>query len=130
MEHVEFEKKLMKMLLSGDDEVLNKLRKQYEVAKIASREFSDAGFYTSFLVENRNDLCIKNKSFHIGDVDGNIDGIEGAVGFVLYVKNGYITLLEGYTNAVDTWPKSYDKIVLSYDSGEIRNIENLRTKWV
>jgi len=57
------------MLLSGDDEVLNKLRKQYEVAKIASREFSDAGFYTSFLVENRNDLCIKNKSFHIGDVD-------------------------------------------------------------
>ncbi|WP_136479695.1 hypothetical protein EPD62_002195 [Acetivibrio thermocellus] len=130
MEHVEFEKKLMKMLLSGDDEVLNKLRKQYEVAKIASREFSDAGFYTSFLVENRNDLCIKNKSFHIGDVDGNIDGIEGAVGFVLYVKNGYITLLEGYTNAVDTWPKSYDEIVLSYDSGEIRNIENLRTKWV
>jgi len=72
-------------------------------------------------------LCIKNKSFHIGDVDGNIDGIEGAVGFVLYVKNGYITLLEGYTNAVDTWPKSYDEIVLSYDSGEIRNIENLRT---
>jgi len=49
---------------------------------------------------------------------------------VLYVKNGYITLLEGYTNAVDTWPKSYDEIVLSYDSGEIRNIENLRTKWV
>ena len=129
MEHVEFEKILMKMLLSGDDEVLNKLRKQYEVAKIESREFSDAGFYTSFLVENRNDLCIMNKSFHIGDVDGNVDGIEGAVGFVLYVKNGYITLLEGYTNAVDTWPKSYDNIVLSYDSGEIRNIASLRTKW-
>jgi hypothetical protein len=130
MEHVEFEKILMKMLLSGDDEVLNKLRKQYEVAKIESREFSDAGFYTSFLVENRNDLCIMNKSFHIGDVDGNIDGIEGAVGFILYVKNGYITLLEGYTNAVDTWPKSYDKIVPSYDSGEIRNVKKLRTKWV
>mgnify|MGYP001096590991 CR=1 FL=1 len=130
MEYVEFEKKLMEMLLSGDDEVLNKLRQQYEVAKVESREFSCVGFYTSFLVENRCDLCINNKSFHIGDVDSNIDGIEGAVGFVLFVKNGYITLLEGYTNAVDTWPKLYDKIVLSYDSGEIRNIENLRTKWI
>jgi hypothetical protein len=129
MEHAEFEMKLIEMLLSGDDEVLSKLRKQYEVAKIVSREFSEAGFYTSFLVENRSDLCIMNKSFHIGDVDGNVDGIEGAVGFVLYVKNGYITLLEGYTNAVDTWPKSYDNIVLSYDSGEIRNIASLRTKW-
>lgn len=71
-----------------------------------------------------------NKSFHIGDVDGNIDGIENAVGFVLYVKNGYITLLKGYTNVVDIWPKSYDKIVFSYDSGEIRNIESLRAKWI
>jgi hypothetical protein len=130
MEHVEFEVKLMEMLLSGDDEILNKLMKQYEVAKIVSREFSDAGFYTSFLVENISDLCIMNKSFHIGDVDGNIDGIENAVGFVLYVKNGNITLLEGYTNVVDIWPKSYEKIVFSYDSGEIRNIESLRAKWI
>lgn len=130
MEHAEFEMKLMEMLLSGDDEVLNKLRKQYEVAKVVSREISDVGFYTSFLVENRSDLCIKDKSFHIGDVDGNIDGIEGAIGFVLYVKNGYITLLEGYTNIVNKWPKLRDKIVLSYDSGKTRNITSLRTKWV
>jgi len=91
MEHAEFEMKLMEMLLSGDDEVLNKLRKEYEVAKIVSREFSNAGFYTSFFVENISDLCIMNKSFHIGDVDG----IEGAVGFVLYVKNGYNYFIKG-----------------------------------
>lgn len=130
MEHAELEMKLMKMLLSGDDEVLNKLRKQYEVAKVVSRDFSDVGFYTSFSLENRSDLCIKDKTFHIGDVDGNIDGIEGAVGFVLYVKNGYITLLEGYTNVVNTWPKLYDRISLSYDSGETRNIATLRIKWL
>lgn len=34
MEHVEFEVKLMEMLLLGYDEILNKLMKQYEVAKI------------------------------------------------------------------------------------------------
>lgn len=130
MEHREFEIKLMKMLLSGEDEVLAKLRKQYEVARVVSREITDAGFFTSFSVDNRSDLCIMNKSFYIGDVDGNVDGIKGAVGFMLFVRNGYITLLEGYTNVIDAWPKSYDKIVLNYDSGETRDISSLRAKWV
>lgn len=129
MKHEDFERKLMEMLLTGDDEVLIKLRKQYELAKITSREFSDVGFYTSFSVQNRNDLRIKDKSFHIGDVDGTIDGIEGAVGFILYVKDGFISLLEGYANVIDKWPKSNDVIVLTYDSGDKRNIARLKEKW-
>jgi len=48
MEHVEFEKKLMKMLLSGDDEVLNKLRKQYEVAKLHQENFQTPGSILHF----------------------------------------------------------------------------------
>jgi hypothetical protein len=129
MKHEDFESKLIKMLLYGEDEVLIKQNKQYGIAKISSRDFSDVGFYTTFSVPQSDDLCINTKSFYIGDVDGMIDGIEGAIGFLLFVKNGYISQLEGYTNVIDKWPESLDAIALSYDSGDKRNISRLKEKW-
>ena len=129
MNHEAFEKKLMEMLLVGDNDVLTQLRKQYELATVTSREFSDVGFYTSFSLQNRHDLCIDDKTFQIGDVDGVINGIEGAVGFILFIKNGFISMLEGYTNAIDKWPKSNEEIILTYDSGDRRDIECLKKKW-
>lgn len=129
MEYEDFECKLIEMLLYGEDEVFIKLKKQYDTAKIASRDFSDVGFFTRFSIPQSDDLCTDRKSFYIGDVDGMVDGIEGAVGFVLFVKDGYISMLEGYTNAIDKWPKSYDVIALSYDSGDKRNIVRLMEKW-
>jgi hypothetical protein len=130
MDHEIFEKKLMEMLLAGEDNVLNKLRKQYESAKVTSREFSNVGFYTSFSMQNEHDFSLGDKTFHIGDVDGVINGIEGAVGFILYIKNGIISLLEGYTNAIDKWPKTNDEIILLYDSGIKRDIERLKKNWM
>ncbi|MDI6618807.1 MAG: hypothetical protein QME45_09065 [Clostridiales bacterium] len=125
-----FEKKLMEMLLAGDEKTLNLLREQYTVAKVVSIERSDVGFFIHFSLKGRDDLSINNKSFQIGDVDGNINGITGAVGFILYVKNGFISMLEGYTNAVDKWPKSDHEIVLTYDSGNERDLERLKRKWL
>lgn len=129
MKYEDFECKLIGMLLYGEDEVFIKLEKQYEKAKIVSRDFSDVGFFTHFSILPSDDLCIDSKSFYIGDVDGMVDGINGAVGFVLFVKDGYISMLEGYTNAIEKWPKSYDAITLSYDSGDKRNIACLKEKW-
>ena len=129
MAYEEFEKKLMGMLLAGNDDVLIRLREQYRSFKIKSREHSDVGFFTTFSQQNRNDLCIDGKSFQIGDVDGSVNGIDGAVGFILYVKNGFISMLEGYTNIIDKWPEIDDKIVLTYDSGTERDIERIRKKW-
>ena len=124
-----FERKLMEMLLAGEDKMLSTLREQYASAKIISRERSEVGFFTSFSLDDRNDLKIDNKSFQIGDVDGLINGINGAVGFILYIKNGFISTLEGYTNINDKWPESDEEIVLIYDSGSKRNMERLKRKW-
>lgn len=125
-----FEKKLIEMLLAGDEKTLILLREQYTVAKVVSIERSDVGFFVHFSLKGRDDLSISNKSFQIGDVDGNINGITGAVGFILYVKNGFISMLEGYTNAVDKWPNSDYEIVLTYDSGNERDLERLKRKWL
>ncbi len=119
----------MEMLLAGNDDVLIRLREQYKSSKVISREHSEVGFFTTFLQQDRNDLCIDGKSFQIGDVDGSVNGIDGAVGFVLYIKNGFISMLEGYTNAIDKWPEVDDEIVLTYDSGNERDVERLKRKW-
>jgi hypothetical protein len=129
MNHDEFEHKLMNMLLAGDDEMLMKLQKQYQSATIVSREISDVGFFTKYAIPQRNDLHIDRKSFAFGDVDGMVDGKEGAVGFVLFVDNGYISVLEGYTCVIDKWPQSYDEIMLVYYSGEERDFTRLKKQW-
>ena len=129
MNHDEFEHKLMNMLLAGDDEILMKLRKQYQLAKIDSRDISVVGFFTRYSIPHSDDLYIDRESFAFGDVFGSAGGIDRAVGFVLFVREGYISLLEGYTNLIDRWPQSYDEIQLSYDTGEKRDLTTLVEKW-
>lgn len=125
MNQKEFENKLIEMLLDGENEILSMLRKQYEQSKVVSREFSAVGFYITFIVEGRDELCLDGKSFYIGDVYGVVNGIEGAIGFILYIENGYISLLEGYTNIIENWPAN-EEITLTYDSGKTRDIRKLK----
>jgi len=129
MNHDEFEKKVMEMLLAGEEEVFVRMREQYSLATIASREFTGAGFFTHFSISGYEDLCLDRKTISFGDVDGQVDGQDGAVGFVLFVRDGYISMLEGYTCAVVSWPGSYDRIDLSYDSGEKRDVARLMERW-
>jgi hypothetical protein len=129
MKHENLEIRLMTMLLAGDDITLKQLREQYAHASVVSRESSDVGFFTTFSLQGRDDLRVNNKSFQIGDVDGNLNEIYGAVGFILYIKNGFISTLEGYTNAIDKWPEDDEEIILKYDSGNERDIKRLISKW-
>lgn len=105
--------KVVKMLLSGNNEFLQILRNQYENSMIKSIENSTAGFFVNYdvsniLIENENYMC----DCQIGDVYGSVNDIEFAVGFLLYIKNGTIIMLEGYTNAIDNWPDNDDEIIL------------------
>ncbi|MBQ8260745.1 MAG: hypothetical protein IJZ00_00475 [Lachnospiraceae bacterium] len=130
---IKFVKNVMDKLLLGEDEVLIKLREQYNHSIICSEEYSPYGFYVNFDVYKK-DAVIDNKqyysTFQIGDVMGNVDDITGAVGFVLFVKDGYLQMLEGYTNLLDEWPEDCSLIRLSYYSGEKRDYTKLREKWV
>lgn len=131
MKHKELIDKVMKMLLNGDDRILSLLRKQYEASEIVSVKSSAVGFYVDYKVSrfavNEYDY---NNTFQIGDVDGSINGVDGAVGFVLYIRAGYIVMLEGYTNALDHWPPDEKQIELSYDTGADRDLLSLKKKWM
>jgi len=130
MTHEEFEKKLMQMLLFGEDEVLKKLRLQYELSKIKSREITRCGFFTIFEVSGDNEINVNDLTFQLGDVDASVNNVDFAYGFVLFIKDGYISMLEGYCNLLDNWQKNYEGIKLLYDSGNTRDLNEIRKKWI
>lgn len=114
MKHKELANQVMKMLLSGDEEVLLTLREQYKRAVVVSEENTGVGFFIRYQVDSAIRIGEEFKTtFQIGDIDGEIDGIDGAVGFVLFIKDGYLTMLEGYTNVIDKWPEMDTEIKIS-----------------
>lgn len=118
----------MAMLLSGRDPVLQVLRKQLEVCKVACREFTGAGFYTTFVVPDHVPRVEGNDSFNFGDVTAQLDGAAFGAGFVLFVKDGLIDFLEGYTYD-GPWPEESNHFTLAYATGAQRQLEVLRKRW-
>lgn len=129
MNHDEFENGLMNMLLAGEDNILLGLRGQYDKCTVKARRFTGVGFYTDFKVNRVHEPVAGGKSFYIGDVDGAVDGNKGTLGFVLFIKDGFISSLEGYANLLDVWPEEYSNIELTYDTGANRDITSLSVKW-
>ncbi len=130
MEHTDFERQVMAKLLAGDDPVLEALRHQYSNSTVESTEFTGAGFYTKFKVKSGIPAAAGEKTFRIGDVHGDTVDIKEAIGFVLFVKNGYLSMLEGYTLASDIWPNEYENVILQYNGiGKGRDLESLKAKW-
>jgi len=131
MNQEEFEKKVMDMLLAGDDLVLGELRQQYENSTVASRKFDGAGFYTDFKVREGIPPVKEKKRFQIGDVRISMNGVKDAVGVVLFVENGYLSVLDGYSSALDDWPDKYSNVILEYMSADgNRDLNDLRKSWV
>lgn len=126
MTQEEFERVVMDKLLFGENQVLEILRKQYQSSAIESREFDGVGFFTHFKINEK--LRLKDKShFTIGDLHGKyeIDRYND-VGFVLFIRDGIITTLEGFTYG-DKWISDYDNVKLEYSNIIERNLGEYKT---
>lgn len=129
MEHYKLANSVIEMLLSGNDPIFDLLKKQYQSAKIIKEEASSVGFYIDYDTSTAEQLSSNYKcSFQFGDVDGDIGEVKNAVGFILYIRNGYLSTLEGYTNTIDVWPDNDSNISLHYEAKGGRNYETLKRK--
>ncbi|SDF86849.1 hypothetical protein [Sporomusa acidovorans] len=126
---IKMEKEVVMKLLDGQDDRLAILRDQYLNASIKSREFSGTGFFTSFVVPSNVLRLESPKSFQLGDVIAQVIGVKDGVGFVFFIKNGTIDLLEGYVYGDEKWPHEIKEYKVSYISGVERDMEKIRTKW-
>ena len=120
----------MEMLLAGDDPVLEGLRNQYLNFKVKSRRFTGAGFYTSYRIPTGIPSVAGGRNFDFSDVSASQGSIDPAMGFVLFVRDGYLATLEGYTFLLDEWPSDYVNITLYYaETGGPRDLKKLRARW-
>src|SRR4051794_2496951 len=99
----QLEDELLGMLLGGNDPVLATLRRQLESAKRKPRELTGAGFFTYFDVPETAPRLQGNPSFSFGGVKAEIEGLQHGAGFVLFVRNGILSFLEGYSFD-EPWP--------------------------
>lgn len=110
----ELEKSVLDKLLAGDDPALSCLRAQRQQMHVAKREYSGVGFFTEF--EHPPDVLRLpiSKSIRFGDVFADIDGLEHGAGFLLFIDDGLISMLEGYTNSNEPWPEVLGAFALRY----------------
>ncbi len=67
------------------------------------RNFSQVGFITSFARTSGTKLFGDNISMRWGKVSGRLNS-EIDVGFIVYVDDGYLTGVEGFTYGGELWP--------------------------
>ena len=123
-ELIMLEKDVMEMLLQGENSVLAMLYQQYLISTVKKRELTGVGFFTTFVVPERIS-SVTNESFTLGDVVAEADGLKHGVGFVLFVTNGIIDMLEGYTYD-EPWPDKIINLQLSYMKDK-RDLSSLPT---
>lgn len=113
------ERAVLDKMLDGALPMLSFLRQQLEECSVATREFTGVGFYTTFSLPDH----IPRKAgvdVRIGDVIGESPQIKDGMGFLLYVKNGVLDMLEGYTYD-EPWPQEITRFELKYVNGEERD---------
>lgn len=114
----------MSKLLEGNCSILAILREQLKVATGVNRKMTGVGFFVDFLLPS-NVPCISSKpSFQIKDVIAEIKELQNGVGFVLFIGDGKLATLEGFTFG-EEWPEQISGFQLSYTNAN-RNIEALQ----
>jgi hypothetical protein len=77
------------------------LEGQLSAAVLVSRENTGAGFYTSFTVDRGSTVPVGGERLRNGPAM-RIDGLRHGMGFILWLKDGYAELLEGYSYGEST----------------------------
>ncbi len=81
----------------------------FESLSVKKRIFTGVGFLT-YLNKNKSlKITDENKSFEWGNIGAKLNDKKIDVGFLIYVKNGFIDAIEGYTYDID-WPKEITSI--------------------
>jgi len=99
----EFENAIMKAILKDKTEQNTILLQQYAVAEVVSREFTGHGFFTDYSVPSITCVLPNSENIELGCL-GELEGVRNGVGFILFIREGVIQTLEGYTYE-EEWPE-------------------------
>jgi hypothetical protein len=98
------ERAVLATILAPDHPVMDVLRRQFESCTVAGRQFTGHGFFTDLAV--RDDVPaapVTRQQIALGDVTGSVEGLHHGAGFVLFIRDGVLKLLEGFAYN-EPWP--------------------------
>lgn len=100
------EKEIIKCFLSGkgisvEDDFFYNL-------KVKSRELSGVGFITDLEKSEQLKIGEENETYKFSDLEARIN-VSIETGYLIYVENGFLDAIEGYTYT-DDWPEEIYKI--------------------
>ena len=100
-EYLDLEQQVMRRIIDWQTVVSPDIEREFSVSSFGTRELSGTGFFSHFVVLTDPPL-IAPPSFEIS-VDSLLQSGEAA-GFTLFVRNGRLECLEGYTYGDTPWP--------------------------
>jgi hypothetical protein len=80
------------------------------------------GFYAKVALPPGTEPATGRPSFKLGDVDGTASNVKHGLGFLLYVTDGFLDMLEGYTYD-EPWPPEIKGLTLVYSPGGERDMD-------
>lgn len=119
-----FERAVLEKLLAGSHPVLELLRRQLEVCLVEKREDTGHGFFTRLRVPRGSAVAAPLQRAQVRDVGANIQGLDYGAGFVVFVKDGYLDLLEGFSYD-EEWPIEVIDFELEFQRGRIIDPANV-----
>ena len=112
-------------MLAGEHPVLTALRAQLARATVRSRELTGVGFFTEFALAP-DAVSAPVRTLRFGDIQAEVSGLKHGAGFVIFVDDGLLTMLEGYSYG-EPWPEKIDEFSISYiEPGRPRLADKLR----
>lgn len=107
-----FERAVLEKLLEGNHPVLASLRAQLYSCQVSGWESTGYGFFTNLKVDRSlKPAPTSRPRIQIVDVGGKIRGLKHGAGFVLFVTDGYLDFLEGFSYD-EPWPPEISEFSL------------------
>lgn len=110
-----FERAALQKLLHGDHPVLAALRHQLDSCEVSLREFTGVGFYANLEVRPSVEPApTTHPRIQVLNVGAEISGLERGASFVVFVTDGYLDFLEGFSYD-EPWPPAISEFSLFYE---------------
>jgi hypothetical protein len=110
----ELEKAVIEKLLkqkNGKD--FHTLQEQLGIIEASSRELTGHGFFTTFSLPATAERVPGFPSFKLDNVTAKIPSLQHGAGFLLYIEQGALHMLEGYCFG-ETWTGNITDFALEY----------------
>ena len=103
MKFEEFEKIIINDIIEQYPEYKSKLQAQFATSTVQKREFSKYGFSTYYAVEASQETLGDGVDLQLGKHQWKINGLQHGSDYILWIKNGFISSLEGFSYS-ELWP--------------------------